>query len=102
MPIELVDSLVEASPSAVVASLTGMLRRFGWTLTGVGDFGRSVTWRAFDSSLELVDLRAEVLDVPGRPGLVRLRISRVDEALSSTLDRVATPPLPRRDTRSAG
>lgn len=102
MPIELVDSLVEASPSAVVASLTGMLRRFGWTLTGVGDFGRSVTWQAFDASLELVDLQAEVLDVPGRPGLVRLRISRVDEALSSTLDRVATPPLPRRDTRSAG
>lgn len=91
MPAEIVDSVFDASPYAVVAALTGMLPRFGWTLVGVGDFGRSVTWQAFDKSLEMVQLHAEVSPVAGHPRQTRLRVSRVDEALASA-ERFATPP----------
>lgn len=93
MPAELVDSVFDASPYAVVAALTGMLPRFGWTLVGVGDFGHSVTWQAFDKSLEVVELHAEILPVTGQPRQTRLQVGRVDEALASA-ERFATPPLP--------
>ena len=101
MPAELVDSVFDASPYAVVAAVTGMLPRFGWTLVGVGDFGRSVTWQAFDKSLEMVQLHAEVSPVAGHPRQTRLRVSRVDEALASA-ERFATPPLPAVRRSAAG
>ena len=101
MPAELVDSVFDASPYAVVAALTGMLPRFGWTLVGVGNFGHSVTWQAFDRSLEVVELHAEILPVPGQPRQTRLQVSRVDEALASA-ERFATPPLPGVHRHAAG
>lgn len=92
MPLDHVDSLIQASPVAVVASLTSMIAKFGWTLTGIGDFGRSVTWRAWDRDLELVEMHAQVEPVAGQPGVVRLRVSRVDVAMAS-IERFATPGL---------
>ena len=102
MPLDPVDSLVQASPAAVVASLTSMVARFGGTLTGIGDFGHSVTWRTFDRDLELVELHAQVTPVPDQPGIVRLRVTRVDAALAS-IERFATPSVDDvRRQRSAG
>ncbi|GAB3653554.1 hypothetical protein GCM10027596_04120 [Nocardioides korecus] len=102
MQFDPVDSLIQASPAAVVASLTSMVARFGWRLTGVGDFGYSVTWRALDHDLELVELQAQVMPEPGQPGVVRLRVTRIDPALAS-IERFAVPPPPVvRRPRSVG
>lgn len=101
MPVDAVDTYVAAAPSAVAAALTRMLPGFGWTLTEIGGFGRLVTWQAFDATLELVDLQAELLDVPGQPGATRLRITRVDAAIASTQRFVAPPVAEDRPRPSA-
>lgn len=97
MPVDAVDTLVAAAPCAVAAALTRMLPGYGWTLTEIGGFGRLVSWKAFDADLELVELQAELLDVPDQPGVTRLRITRVDVALRS-IERFVSPP--RRETGS--
>ena len=102
MQLDPVDSLIKASPAAVVASLTSMVAKLGWTLTGVGDFGHSVTWKALDHDLEMVELQAQVLPEPGQPGVVRLRVTRIDPALASIERFAVPPPSSVRRPRSAG
>lgn len=91
MPERLVQARLAASPAAVLAALTARLHAQGDQLTGISGFGTEVTWNAFDGSLELVELRAEITPDPTAPGVTLLVVRRCDPALESALDLAARP-----------
>ncbi len=101
MPEPIVEAVLAASPAAVLAALSGAVPAQGWRLTGVGGFGSVVTWEAFDSTLEITTLRAEIAPDPERPELTRLRVRRVDAALAAALDAAMLAPDRAVDTQAS-